>query len=313
MQGLADHLCATIETAAGSDDLTKWKELVPLIRSKGLEAALLEKAPPPTLEVLISSETGRLISAHELAVFEEVFSGKKVLRLTRLAKHFLKPTSGIPVITNNYDRLAELALEEAGLGVDTMFVGRFAGLLNERESRLGFCRNVTLKNGRAAYHYQPRAVVCKPHGSLDWYLRNGKPVLHSGNLTNASRLIITPGQNKFRNGYESPFDHHRNRANDAIDRGSRFLILGYGFNDDHLETHLSPAIRSGKPTLLMTHTLSPKARLLASQCSNVIALEQGADTNKVVGTNVLVDRSSHFYPNQNWWDVNSFISEVLEP
>lgn len=51
-----------------------------------------------------------------------------------------------------------------------------------------------------------------------------------------------------RQGYESPFDHHRSRANQEIDRAGRFLVLGYGFNDDHLETHLSPSIKGGKPT-----------------------------------------------------------------
>jgi hypothetical protein len=65
--------------------------------------------------------------------------------------------------------------------------------------------------------------------------------------------------NKFRSGYESPFDKHRERANEEIDRASRFLILGYGFNDDHLETHLKPKLRAGRPTLLITLQVSEAA------------------------------------------------------
>lgn len=312
MGELANHLHAVIGPDLSSADVATWSEIVPLIQSKGLEAALLEKPPSAGLEAAIATATAELIAARERSIVTEVFAGARTLRLTRLIAHLLKPSSGLPIVTTNYDRLVEIAAEEAGLGVDTMFVGRFSGTLNERESRLSFCRDVTLKKNHVAYHYHPRALVCKPHGSLDWYLRNGKPVHYAGDLPGAMRLIITPGHNKFRNGYESPFDHHRSRANEAIDRASRFLILGYGFNDDHLETHLSPAIRGGKPTLLMARTLSASAEALATGHANVIALDcvnqDGAD-----GTRVIINKNHLFFPNLALWDVHSFIQEVLEP
>jgi hypothetical protein len=312
MGELANHLCAVIGPSLAGADSAAWAEIEPLIRAKGLEAALLEKAPTAAIEAAIAVATAELICEREQSVVTEVFAGVRTLRLTRLIAHLLKPSTGLPIITTNYDRLVEIAAEEAGIGVDTMFIGRFAGTLNERESRLSFCREVTLKRNRVTYHYHPRALVCKPHGSLDWYQRNGKPVHYSGELPEASRLIITPGQNKFRNGYESPFDHHRNRANDAIDRASRFLILGYGFNDDHLETHLSPAIRGGKPTLLMTHTLSATAEALATDQANVIAIDYANQSGKD-GTRVVIDKTHLFFPDLAIWDVHTFIAEVLEP
>lgn len=312
MGELADHLCAAVDSGLAGADLAAWIEIAPLIKTKGLEAALLEKAPSAALEAVIATATAGRIVERERAVITEVFAGTRILRLTRLIPHLLKPSAGVPIITTNYDRLVEIAAEEAGLGVDTMFIGRFAGTLNERESRLSFCREVTLKKGKATFHYQSRALVCKPHGSLDWYLRNGTPVHYPGDLPGAARLIITPGQNKFRNGYDSPFDHHRNRANDAIDRASRYLIIGYGFNDDHLETHLSPAIRAGKPTLLMTYELSAAAEALALGHANVIALDR-ANHGGTNGTRVIIDKQQVFFPGLALWDVQSFISEVLEP
>jgi hypothetical protein len=54
----------------------------------------------------------------------EVFTKARTLRFARLLKHVLKPTTGVPVVTTNYDRLLEIAAEEAGLGVDTLFVGQ---------------------------------------------------------------------------------------------------------------------------------------------------------------------------------------------
>lgn len=135
---------------------------------------------------------------------------------------------------------------------------------------------------------------------------------YAGNLSDATRLIITPGQNKFRNGYESPFDHHRAKANDAIDRASRFLFLGYGFNDDHLETHLSPAIKGGKPTLMLARTLTPNAAAIAQANANVMALEHYEEAG-VAGTRLTFNKAQQFLPGLTLWDVNSFIDEVLEP
>jgi hypothetical protein len=312
MGELADHLCGVVGPGLVGADADIWADMEPLIRANGLEAALLEKAPTPDIEAAISIATGSLVGEREKRVIEEVFSGARTLRLTRLIRHMLKPSSGIPIVTTNYDRLVEIAAEEAGLGVDTMFVGRFAGSFNERESRLSFCRDVSLKGKRVMCQYQPRALVYKPHGSLDWYPRDGKPVHFSGDLPGVQRLIITPRQNKFRNGYESPFDHHRSRANEAIDRASRFLILGYGFNDDHLETHLSPAIKSGKPALLLTHTLSAKARALATEYANVMAVEFSNESG-TTGTRVYIEKSACFFPALGLWDLDAFITEVLEP
>lgn len=314
MGELATHLLANVGHGLSGADANAWASASPLIATKGLETALLAAPPTPLLETLISGETGKFISERERIVVSEVFAGKRTLRLTRLMSHLVKPAAGLTIVTTNYDRLVEIAVEEANIGADTMFVGRFAGQLNERESQLSFCRDVTVKPRRAAatLHYRPRALICKPHGSLDWYARAGRPVFYAGDLSDATRLIITPGQNKFRNGYESPFDHHRSRANDAIDRAGRYLVLGYGFNDDHLETHLSPSIKGGKPTLMLTHTLSTVARQLALTHANVIALEY-AKAAGVEGTAVIAEKNEFFFPGVGMWDVDSFVTEVLEP
>lgn len=311
MGELASYLDATVTAGLAAAEVDRWNAISPLLPAKGLEAALLEVPPTTGLEFAIVARTAELIAMRERKIVAEVFSRTRTLRFTGLVKHLLKPHTGLPVVTTNYDRLVEVAVEEAGLGVDTLFVGHFAGELNEQESRLSFCREVTLKAGRAQYRYRPRAIIFKPHGSLDWYHRDGKPVRYSGDL-DLPRLIITPGLNKFRNGYESPFDRHRERANSAIDRASRFLVIGYGFNDDHLETHLAPRIRSGVPTLLLTHGLSDNAVKLVNECRNVIAIQR-AEQAGVSGSGVFVAGVETFFPGLDLWDLGSFVAEVLEP
>lgn len=311
MGALATYLKAEIPRVVSGPDAAQWANLTTEIDAVGLEAALLKKPPSPTLEGAIVACSADLIAAAERDVIAEVFGGKRTLRFTRLLRHLLKPSTGIPVVTTNYDRLLEIAVEEAGLGADTLFVGGFAGALNEAESRMSFCREVTLQGKLVRSRFLDRAIVLKPHGSLDWYHRAGKPVRYAGDL-GIQRLIITPGLNKFRNGYESPFDRHRERANLAIDAAARFLVIGYGFNDDHLETHLKPKITSGTPTLLLTFELSPNALALAQEHGNIIAIDRAIIGGKE-GSRVFLNRTAHEIPDKNLWDVGSFISEVLEP
>ena len=164
MVELATHLDATVTTDLAAADVDRWNAISPHLPAKGLEAALLETPPTPGLELAIVARTAELIAMRERQIVAEVFSRTRTLRFTRLVKQLLKPSTGLPVVTTNYDRLLEVAVEEACLGVDTLFVGQFAGELNEQESRLSFCREVTLKGGRVQYRYRPRANIFKPHG-----------------------------------------------------------------------------------------------------------------------------------------------------
>ena len=309
MNALGSHLVTHLPAMLAEEDNKLWEKIHPHIISEGLEAALLKCAPTASLEAAIVQSTGSFIADAEAIITAEVFRNAKSLRLTKLIPHLLRPDRGIPIVTTNYDRLVELACEEAGLGVDTMFCGYFAAKLDPVESQWSFCRSAKLVAKNVRFKWAPKANVFKPHGSLDWYHRDGNPVRHAGALP-LPRLIITPGLNKFRNGYESPFDKHREKANDAIDQAQRLLIIGYGFNDDHLETHLTPRIRSGVKTVILTHKLSLKAKNIALENKNIVAIEYGSEAS-VDGTKVIVEGVEIFYPDVSYWDLDGFIAGVL--
>lgn len=312
MGALAGQLEAAMPASLPAPLLSEWAAISPNIKACGLEEGLSLSPPSPDLEEAIRGEVGRFVSGAESKVFAEVFTGKRVLRFTRLMKHLLRPATGIQIVTTNYDRLIEVASEEAGLTVDVMFNGVFAGALNEREARFSFCRSADISKGKARLVFAPRVVVSKPHGSLDWYMRDGQPVRHCGDLNEVSRLIIPPGQNKYRNGYSSPFDTHRERGNKEIDRAARFLIIGYGFNDAHLETHLSTRIRSGVPTVIMAHGLTANTKKIVAANANVTALEH-AMVRSVPATRVYSAGSTDVFAGVSLWDLNDLVTEVLEP
>jgi hypothetical protein len=119
-------------------------------------------------------------------------------------------------------------------------------------------------------------------------------------------LIITPGINKYREGYNEPFDTHRARANTAIDCALRYIIIGYGFGDDHLETHLIQQLNSNKPALILTHSLSVKAMEVVKSCKNVTAI-----CSHVNGTIVITKSEEIVFPDINIWDIREMIKEVF--
>ncbi len=137
------------------------------------------------------------------------------------------------------------------------------------------CRGIVTRGKTTVLDHFPRAMVLKPHGSFDWY-RNGSDAIRCSVDLDAERLIITPGLNKYRQGYNAPFDKHRDLANDHIKRAARLLVVGYGFNDDHLQTHLEARIRDGTPTLVLTRTANAKHEKLAADSPRCVCISRAS-------------------------------------
>lgn len=227
MATLADHLGGRAGSLVGVD-ATLWSEIKAAIdANEGLEAALLKHAPTDALEVWIAQGTSELLLPKEREIISAVFRGERTLRLTTFLGQVLKPMAGLPILTPNYDRLIEVACEMAGFHVDTTAVGHYAGAFDHARSCMGSCRGITTRAKATVLDHFPRAIVLKPHGSFDWY-QSGDDARRCSLDLDAERLIITPGINKYRAGYNSPFDKHRDLANDYIKRAGRLLIVGYG-------------------------------------------------------------------------------------
>lgn len=305
---LASHLCSRAQSLTG-DDAVRWSQIrKALDAGEGLEAALLKHAPTDSLEVWIAKETSELLIPKEREVLSAVIQGKQTLRLTTFLTKILKPTTGLPILTTNYDRLIEVACEMAGFHVDTTAIGHYAGAFDHTRSCMGSCRGIITRGKTITLDHFPRAIVLKPHGSFDWY-RFGSEARRCSLDLDAERLIITPGLNKYRAGYNSPFDKHRDLANDYIDRASRLLVVGYGFNDDHLQTHLEKRIRDGTPTLILNRSVSAKVEKLAQESSNCVCLSKPLTFS---GT-VIVKRGYQCeYAGYDLWDLGILAKELLE-
>lgn len=312
MSALATHLLGSVPKHLNDNDQFLWSQISSLLGAGyGLEEALHTIAPSQALEEVLAKETGDYLHAAEREAFHRVLKDNYILPLSRLLQNVIIPPHGLPIVTSNYDRLIELAAETIGLGVEDMFVGGTIGSLNEKVCRASFIDKYDSRHKVPRRQFRRRIVLYKPHGSLDWHLHRGKPIRVPLGLSLA-RLIITPGLNKFENGYKSPFDIHRDRANAAIDLAARYLILGYGFNDNHLETHLTPRLKSGRPCLILTKSLTSRTRDLVLECSNVVALEESHEPTQD-GTIVHWKGNQWIWPDTKAWNVTDFIESILQP
>jgi len=309
MGDLAIQLKNEVPTLIRDQDESVWQEIVALLDAgNNLEEALLKVKVSESLEKAIVDVTHEYILSHEKGIVGDVFDRGRVLRFSTLLPHLLKPNSGIPVITTNYDRLIEIASECAGLAVDNSFSGRYVSNFYPRESRFSLCRSVNQKSKKVLLEYAKFVSVFKPHGSLDWFLVNGEPICSELFVSN-EKLIITPGANKFRGGYERPFDTHRELANRAIDKGSRYLIIGYGFNDEHLQVHLERQLEKGKPAVVLTRSVSEEFREYIKDKENIWVV---SSRPSIDGFQLMLGESVYEFDGYNIWDLDVFVKEVLE-
>lgn len=309
MGELAKELQAKIPILLSAlDDIKNWESIgSDLTKGVGLEEALHNTKPSTYVEECIRKVTARYIGEADKRIFADIIKNGKQLRFSEYLQRFTIRNQGMTVITTNYDRLIEYACETNDIMADTLFTGKYIARYKPEQSKYASCIGVQRKNGKGMkLQYSPRVTILKPHGCLSWHLINGVPYSVPSYSIEDS-LIITPGLNKYREGYSVPFDTHRARANDEIDKAQRYIIIGYGFGDDHLETHLIQQLNAGKPALIFTHSLSTKAENLIMECKGITAFcHTNSDDTKVlnsIGETVLSGK--------NLWDIHEMIKEVF--
>lgn len=318
MRTLANELINKIPELIDTEDISCWEQIRgELIDRNGkirnnanLEAALLKYPATINIEKGIKNITENLIKAKESEVISSVISNEKKLKFSKFINQFPLSESGLPIITTNYDRLLEVACEINNIPVDSMFYGKNISKFNEQKSKDSFCERVE-SSGRGAKGsrkvYTKKVLVLKPHGCLNWYMFENEPISTTLNLP-LERLIITPGTHKFLKGYNIPFDQHVAKSNSCIDEAGNFVIIGYGFNDQHLETHLIQRIKANIPTLIITMELSENAKRIIEGLQNVIAITSHCEG----GSEIRFRGKEYTLADKVLWDIEKFIEEVFE-
>ncbi|MDQ5937606.1 MAG: hypothetical protein QG574_4965 [Cyanobacteriota bacterium erpe_2018_sw_21hr_WHONDRS-SW48-000092_B_bin.40] len=302
MKSLGEHLIKTIDCdnieapgwAAFRSSLKEGKDLETALQTSNLEESLIRK-------IVIATWT--LISQENTTLFKNVFNNINYLALSRLYRCLLGTThTRLQVITTNYDCLAEYAANATRYQFYTGFTQGFIGEIDESPRILAFKNNQPVKT----------IDIAKVHGSLDWFgSTDGLVRSITGAISipsNWQPLIVTPGVSKYEKTYNEPFRSVLARADHALINANSYLSIGYGFNDNHIQTKLITAIeRDGKKIVILARTLTEATRRMITSglVKNFLALEQGAEGESIA---YCPDNLSGIVISAPIWELDSFLS-----
>lgn len=221
--------------------------------------------------------------------------------LVDLIKKIISPTPyKANIITTNYDRLTEYATDIAGASIVTGFEGSYYRKMEFPSE--------SIKNKRIKVR-ERTVSIWKVHGSLDWFLSpNGCQcdLPRSTAIPNSfTPHIVPPGNNKYFETHQDPYRSVISQADSAITNAKSFLVVGYGFNDSHIQPKIIEEIKKGKPIVVITKTATPQCKKLFSQ-SNVpkyIIIEERACKTHVLTKDWEADYEDDF------WSLKGFLNK----
>lgn len=307
MSPLAEHLVSVpIPTEWEVPEQAEWASFLQQIQNGvDLEAALQAVRPTDRQTRFVAQITREFLLPADLKVLSRLLDNRRSLPLTRLYQYLFNSTHTIlHVVTPNYDRIAEYAADAADVST---FTGFGYGYLQTRT------RSVDTKvvvDGRT----QRTVAVWKVHGSLDWFQdSSGQSIgIRSGCAipSTCTPLMVTPGIDKYRLTYGEPFRTVLGCADAALRDARAYLCIGYGFNDEHLQTKLVERCdRDSIPLLVVTKELTPSAKAFLSggRCRKYMAIEESGSGSRVY-TN---SNPTGFEVPESIWRLDKFLDYVI--
>lgn len=322
MGTLGNHLAEHVEPRLNSAEAkTLWASCLVAVR-KNLEAGLntiplgsagreeiIAALRECTAELLIQ-ETSKA-EHHILAqATPDQLAPARLLRM--LFDGAPQNTDSVSLITTNYDTLLELFCDLADLPLDTGFTG-----FRHRRPRVGsvfathYSRHTAAPaRGAQTIEHRPCKTVRlhKPHGSITWLKTPAGVVESLSDTSSASRAVVVPGPSKYQDALVSPvFDAMRTEMNRLIATAPAMFCIGFGFNDEHLQTVLKQRVAKRMPMVIVTRDTTDNIDDVLAVNPHVIALFKESD-------GCLCRWNSQTYLSSlPLWQLDDFLKTFLEP
>lgn len=281
----------------------------------GLELALQKSGASNDLTTKLSCLTADFIRKEDIKIYKQILCDEKRLPLAELFNYiFTGNVKYMDVITTNYDRIIEYSCDISKIPYYTGFNGGYYKEFNISQSRQYFNKRIrkNLSNRRAPIINEtiPHIRIYKLHGSVDWFENEQKLQFCShyyDDRMNFKPLVITPGVSKYYNAHMNPYREIISLSDQAIRNGKNFIIIGYGFNDEHLEPLLREKIKSNyNKILVITRTLTDSARKALVGTRNTLILCKQEDNE---GTYCYIN-DEEFLIDESLWVLDNFIKMV---
>jgi len=154
----------------------------------------------------------------------------------------------IYIFTTNYDVLFELAGAEAGVVVETGFIGSVERFFDPL--RFATACGAMQPNSRFSEHPVLTVRLVKIHGSVSWHSRGGRIFeRHPQSIpAGEKRVMVLPRRGKVMDTLQAPYDTLFRIMSQSLGADCKYLAsCGFSFGDDHINSNLiQPALGSGK-------------------------------------------------------------------
>ena len=265
--------------------------------------------------------TGDFVASLDYEHSQKILNGNKNWPASTLFKKLVDKLPGtdreLHVATPNYDMLAEYAFEKSGIPYINGFYGGVVRHLDWEQSR----RSITYVN-KVPYGKKIKLItrehkhiaLYKVHGSLNLFLTNdnlieNNALLYMPTPKGTERLIITPGLFK----YEKLHQFRKEllgKFDDAVEKHNFFLFLGFGFNDNQLNTRtiLDKLKNQECNGLIITKDTNNRIDELLGEAGNLWLICQS-------DTGTLIKNKKYSTPlplqNEDLWKVDVFTKKIL--
>lgn len=277
MSGLADEIKKSDRVNVDSH----YPLFCEAVNKKGLEGAIDVASLQPATKDEIRLVVWQSVNEKDLHFFDK-HPTEPPQSLTCLLEKILAPTPNhAVVVTTNYDRLVEYAVDGIKASAVTGFEGNLIRRLELASSSVF----------RKRVHSRERVVdIWKVHGSIDWFRSYDGTIVSlpfsRAVPNNMEPLIIPPGKGKYSKTHDEPFRTVISEADKAFVKASSYLCIGYGFNDDHIQPKLLEEISKGKPIVILAKSITSACKkhvIEAGIAKYLIFEEADSEHTKVYG------------------------------
>lgn len=174
------------------------------------------------------------------------------------------------IFTLNYDTLIEQASDNAGIELFDGFVGTNRRYFRPESYEQDL--HIPVETSKGQVHPHDRVLrLYKLHGSITWKASDtsyfnpyGVEMVNFDIAMNEDRLLIYPATNKYGDTLGMPYAELFRRFSSNVARSqSALLVVGYGFEDDHVNTIIQQALTFPSFTLVVVDP-DPKSDLVKS-------------------------------------------------
>lgn len=199
-------------------------------------------------------------------------------------------------VTTNYDRVLEYVAAKNGYLVTD---GTNMSTLSTFDER--------------AFDHNKMVHVVKVHGSLSWFSVDGEVRYSSRGLFHREPIIIIPGKRKYRDVLQIPYRELIRKSDELIAKAGSVLVVGFGFNDEHITPGLVKKVKHGVPVVVVTKNITEDCRRELSVATRMLLIENDESCKgytRVTYRNQPETDDVVFSVSGEYWKLNKFMEAI---